>query len=55
MYRFEDLPKPKVFKDSYRAVLDSAPFTASQQEALIDEALAGFDHISRVFAQLSHR
>ncbi|WP_237196783.1 biliverdin-producing heme oxygenase [Rothia nasimurium] len=53
MYRFEELPKPKVFKDSYRGLLDDAPLTDAQHDALVDEALAGFDHNSRVFAQLA--
>lgn len=53
MYRFEDLPKPKVFKDSYRSLLDEAPMTDDQRQALIDEALAGFDHNSRVFDELA--
>lgn len=52
MYRFEALPKPKVFKDSYRDLLDGAPLTDAQRDALVDEALAGFDHNSRVFTQL---
>lgn len=52
MYRFDSLPKPKVFKDSYRDLLDAAPMTENQREALVDEALAGFDHNSAVFAQL---
>ncbi|WP_326503318.1 biliverdin-producing heme oxygenase [Rothia nasimurium] len=52
MYRFEVLPKPKVFKDSYRGLLDSAPLTDVQRDALVDEALAGFDCNTRMFAQL---
>lgn len=52
MYRFDTLPKPKVFKDSYRDLLDAAPLTDAQRDALIDEAIAGFDHNSAVFAQL---
>ncbi|MDY5786570.1 MULTISPECIES: biliverdin-producing heme oxygenase [Actinomycetes] len=55
MYRFETLPKPKVFKDSYRVLLDEAPLTDAQRDALIDEALTGFDHNTRVFAQLGKR
>ncbi|MGV3246589.1 biliverdin-producing heme oxygenase [Rothia sp. 11254D007CT] len=52
MYRFEALPKPKVFKDSYRGLLDDAPLTDAQRDALVDEALVGFDCNTRVFAQL---
>lgn len=52
MYRFEALPKPKVFKDSYRGLLDDAPLTDAQRDALVDEALAGFDYNTRMFAQL---
>lgn len=55
MYRFEALPKPKVFKDSYRGLLDAAPLTEAQRDALVDEALTGFDHNTRVFAHLGER
>ena len=32
MYRFTELPKPKVFKDDYRELLDNAPLTDERRE-----------------------
>lgn len=55
MYRFPDLPKPKVFKDGYRTLLDQAPLTEQQRENLLDEALRGFDLNAAMFAQLEGR
>lgn len=55
MYRFPELPKPKVYKDSYRDLLDNAAFTEEEREALIDEALYGFDANARVFAELGRQ
>lgn len=52
MYRFPDLPKPKVFKDQYRALLDEAPFTDEQRQNFLEEAVAGFDRNAAVFAEL---
>lgn len=53
MYRFTELPRPKVFKDSYHQLLDTAPLTAEKQEALIDEAQRGFDLNAQMFAELA--
>lgn len=53
MYRFPDLAKPKVFKDSYRTLLDAAPLSPAQQDALVDEAIAGFDFNARMFVELA--
>ena len=52
MYRFTELPKPKVFKDGYRELLDNAPMTDEQREALIDECIEGFRINASLFAQL---
>ena len=52
MYRFPDLPKPKVFKDGYRDLLDAAPLDEAQADALVDEAIAGFDLNAAMFADL---
>ena len=52
MYRFTELPKPKVFKDGYRELLDNAPLTDEQREALIDECIEGFRINASLFAQL---
>ncbi|WP_241387586.1 biliverdin-producing heme oxygenase [Rhodococcus sp. CH91] len=37
-YIFDEIPKPKPFKDAYRAKLDAAPLDGDQQQAVIDEA-----------------
>ncbi|WP_238654254.1 biliverdin-producing heme oxygenase [Rothia uropygialis] len=56
MYRFEDLPKPKIFKDQYRTLLDEAPMSEEQRQAFLDEAVLGFDLNARVFDDLAaHR
>ena len=52
MYRFTELPKPKIFKDSYRELLDNAPLTEEQRQALIDETVEGFRINASLFAQL---
>lgn len=56
MYRFEELPKPKIFKDQYRTLLDEAPMSEEQHQAFLDEAVLGFDLNARVFDDLAaHR
>ena len=52
MYRFTELPKPKIFKDGYRELLDNAPLTEEQRQALIDETVEGFRINASLFAQL---
>ena len=55
MYRFTELPKPKVFKDGYRELLDNAPLTDEQREALIEECIEGFRINASLFAQLGRK
>ena len=55
MYSFPQLPKPKVFKDGYRELLDRAPLSEEQREALIDEAMEGFRINAALFAQLGEQ
>ena len=55
MYSFPQLPKPKVFKDEYRELLDRAPLNEEQREALIDEAMEGFRINAALFAQLGEQ
>ena len=55
MYRFTELPKPKVFKDGYRELLDNAPLTDEQREALIEECVEGFRINASLFAQLGRK
>lgn len=51
-YRFERVAKPKVFKDEYRARLDSVPWTADERDRVIDEVLAAYRLNTEVFAEL---
>ena len=41
-YRFEDIPKPKVFKDEYRARVDAAGWDAEEQSRIIEEIKLAF-------------
>ena len=52
---FTQIPKPKVFKDEYRELLDRAPLNEEQREALIDEAMEGFRINAALFAQLGEQ
>ncbi|MBD8021734.1 biliverdin-producing heme oxygenase [Brevibacterium gallinarum] len=52
MWRFEGITKPKVFKDRYRALLDSAELSPAQQDAVIDEAAIGYRLNQAIFAEL---
>ncbi|GAA3210103.1 biliverdin-producing heme oxygenase [Actinocorallia longicatena] len=36
-YRFPLIPKPKNFKDAYRALLDEAPFDAAERDRIVAE------------------
>lgn len=52
---FTGIPKPKLFKDAYRARLDALPFDAEQRRELIDEVRWAFDAHGELFAQLDRR
>ncbi|MCK0093122.1 biliverdin-producing heme oxygenase [Rhodococcus sp. HNM0563] len=52
-YIFDDIPKPKPFKDSYRAKLDTAPLDEAQQQKVIDEANLAFGLNGALFADLA--
>ncbi|MFW0792812.1 biliverdin-producing heme oxygenase [Gordonia sp. CPCC 205515] len=54
-YVFDDVPKLKRYKDSYRDTLDALPLADGQEQALIDEAVAAFEHNERLFAELAGR
>lgn len=41
-YRFDDIPKPKVFKDDYRARVDATPWTDEQADRLVAEVVEAF-------------
>lgn len=51
-YRFSEIPKPKVFKDEYRARLDTAPWGAEECERVVDEVLTAYQLNTEVFAEL---
>lgn len=52
-YRFEEIPKPKPYKDGYRAALDSLELTAFQRESVIAAASESFEMNRRIFADLA--
>ncbi|MFZ2172450.1 MAG: biliverdin-producing heme oxygenase [Rhodococcus sp. (in: high G+C Gram-positive bacteria)] len=51
-YIFAAIPKPKVFKDSYRAKLDAAPLSADDQQRVIDEVNLAYRLNGALFADL---
>lgn len=51
-YTFDDIPKPKPFKDSYRAKLDSAPLSEQDRKRLIVEVHLAYRLNGRLFADL---
>lgn len=54
-YAFEQIPKPKPFKDHYRALLDAAALTEAEQEACAEEAKGAFDLNAALFVELGAR
>lgn len=52
-YTFDEIEKPKVYKDKYRAKLNSRGWDEATQRTVIDEANAGFVLNRNVFAELS--
>ncbi|MCZ2817392.1 biliverdin-producing heme oxygenase [Modestobacter sp. VKM Ac-2984] len=54
-YVFDQIPKPKPFKDDYRAALDAAPWSAAEQERVIAEVSLAFRLNADVFADLGAR
>jgi heme oxygenase len=51
-YIFDEIPKPKVFKDTYRAKLDAAPLTPEEQQRVIDEVNLAYRLNGDLFAAL---
>ncbi|RVW03323.1 biliverdin-producing heme oxygenase [Rhodococcus spongiicola] len=51
-YIFDQIAKPKVFKDEYRAKLDRAPLTAKEQARFIDEVNLAYGLNGALFADL---
>ncbi|KGH43636.1 heme oxygenase [Modestobacter caceresii] len=54
-YVFDQIPKPKPFKDAYRAALDAAPWSAAEQDRVIAEVSLAFRLNADVFADLGAR
>lgn len=54
-YVFDQIAKPKPFKDAYRAALDAAPWTMAQQDGVVDEVMSAFRLNADVFADLGAR
>ncbi|MFC9556558.1 heme oxygenase (biliverdin-producing) [Rhodococcus sp. NPDC056960] len=54
-YTFDDIPKPKVFKDTYRTKLDAAPLSAEDQQRVIDEVNLAYRLNGDLFADLEAR
>lgn len=52
-YIFDEIPKTKPFKDSYRTKLDAAPLDETQQQQVIDEANLVFGLNGALFADLA--
>ncbi|MFD4466883.1 heme oxygenase (biliverdin-producing) [Rhodococcus sp. NPDC058505] len=51
-YIFDQIEKPKVYKDEYRAKLDDAPLSAEDQQRLIDEVNLAYELNGALFADL---
>ncbi len=51
-YTFDEIPKPKVFKDTYRATLDAAPLSPEDQQRVIDEVNLAYRLNGALFADL---
>ncbi|EOM78414.1 biliverdin-producing heme oxygenase [Rhodococcus rhodnii] len=51
-YIFDEIPKPKPFKDAYRASLDAAPFDDLQAQRIVDEVTAAYELNRALFADL---
>lgn len=54
-YRFAAVPKPKPYKDAYRARLDALPLSAGEQERVVEEVRRAFTLNSALFAELNAR
>ncbi|GLW89505.1 heme oxygenase (biliverdin-producing) [Actinokineospora globicatena] len=52
-YVFDQVAKPKPFRDHYRALLDGAPWREGERESLVDEANVAFRLNRAVFDDLA--
>ena len=51
-YRFDDIDSPREFKDGYRRLLDTAPWSSDEQARIVDEARTGFRMTEAMFGEL---
>jgi heme oxygenase len=51
-YAFPQIPKPKVYKDRYRATLNALPVTERQANAIVDEVRHVFNLNGALFGEL---
>lgn len=51
-YTFPSIPKPKLFKDEYRARLDALPFDDDERARVAQEACVAFELNTAVFGEL---
>ena len=51
-YRFEDIPKPKPFKDVYRSRVDAAPWDAAEHARIVEEIKLAFRLNTELFNDL---
>lgn len=54
-YAFPAVPKPKPFKDLYRARVDALPLSDAERDAVVERARAAFRHNRALFAALAAR
>lgn len=52
-YAFAGIPKPKPYKDAYRAKLDAAAFSREEKDEILAYAVESFELNRRVFLDLS--
>lgn len=51
-YHFEQIAKPKIYKDGYRAALDTIPATDDERDQIVDEVKAAFGCNQAFFEEL---
>lgn len=52
-YAFDEIPKPKPYKDGYRSRLDALPLTAQEQARVVAEVRHAFRLNQAIFAELA--
>ncbi|WP_328348037.1 biliverdin-producing heme oxygenase [Micromonospora sp. NBC_00421] len=52
-YAFDRIPRPKAYKEAYRARLDALPLSPADEAALLDEVLVAYGHNMAVFSALA--